>query len=145
MANARGDLVTVQPIVFHRVMEAVAAAEWQVVQTADGLDVLIAGARDGFSAAALVGGLQRELGTHGVAPLPIQVVQVAAIPRSAIGKAPLIRANRASLILLRKRATLCTGRSPLYTSAATSNNHTDQSRPLRRPAAEHRRPAPQCG
>ena len=94
LANTSGERVPVQPIVFHRIMEAVAAAEWQIVQTADGLEVLIAGARDGFSAEALAGGLQRELGTQGVAALPIQVVQVAAIPRSAIGKAPLIRANR---------------------------------------------------
>jgi len=94
LSNTSGERVPVQPIVFHRIMEAVAAAEWQIVQTADGLEVLIAGARDGFSADALAGGLQRELGSQGVAGLPIQVVQVAAIPRSAIGKAPLIRANR---------------------------------------------------
>ncbi|MEO5951298.1 MAG: phenylacetate--CoA ligase family protein [Chloroflexia bacterium] len=94
LRNDRGEQVTVQPIVFHRIMEAVMAAEWQVIQTEGGLEVLIGGAREGFSAEALAGELQHELSAQGVAQLPIKVMQVEAIPRNALGKAPLIKAAR---------------------------------------------------
>ncbi len=94
LPNKGGEQVAVQPIVYHRVMETVPAAEWQIVQTDGGLEVLIAGAREGFSTEVLAGELQRELGMQDVATLSVKVVQVETIPRSAIGKAPLIRAKK---------------------------------------------------
>ena len=71
-------------------MDGVTAAGWQLKQHPDGrLEVLLAQPQ-GLDAAALVAALRSALIEQGVQPPPIQVQEVAAIPRTALGKAPLI-------------------------------------------------------
>jgi phenylacetate-CoA ligase len=88
-----GGKVSVQPIVFHRVMDAVPAGGWQVAQGPEGLTVLLSGVRGGFADAALIDSLQRELEAQGAIVPPVKVSRVPDIPRTTVGKAPLIKAH----------------------------------------------------
>lgn len=88
-----GARVAVQPLVFHRVMDTVPAAGWQVVQEPDGLRVLVSAARDESVLATLADALRQALAAQGVTVPPVQVLPVVDIPRSANGKTPLIKSN----------------------------------------------------
>jgi phenylacetate-CoA ligase len=68
-----GGQVSVQPIIFHRVMDAVPAGGWQVVQRTEGLTVLLSGVREDFADAALIDSLRRELEVQGVIVPPVKV------------------------------------------------------------------------
>jgi phenylacetate-CoA ligase len=83
--------VTVQPIVFHRVMDAVPAAGWQVVQEPGGLTVLLSGVREGFADGVVADALRRELSAQGAVVPKLEVRRISEIPKSAMGKAPLIK------------------------------------------------------
>ncbi|HEX2742278.1 MAG TPA: hypothetical protein VHM69_17695 [Rubrobacter sp.] len=91
--SASGGQVAVQPIVFHRVMDTVPAGGWQIAQGSDGLTVLLSGVREGFADATLVDSLRRELATQGALAPPVKVRRVQAIPRTTVGKAPLIKSD----------------------------------------------------
>lgn len=92
---AQGGEVAVHPNVFHRVMDTLPVSGWQVVQQADGgLAVLLSGAPDELDDRAVAEPLARALADQGAAVPPIAVRRVAAIPRSAGGKAPLVRSER---------------------------------------------------
>jgi phenylacetate-coenzyme A ligase PaaK-like adenylate-forming protein len=88
-----GGKVSVQPIVFHRVMDAVPAGGWQIVEGTEGLTVLLSGVREGFADATLIDSLRRELAAQGAIAPPVKVRRVANIPRTAVGKAPLIKSR----------------------------------------------------
>jgi phenylacetate-CoA ligase len=88
-----GGQVSVQPIVFHRVMDAVPAGGWQVAQGPEGLTVLLSGVREDFADAALIDSLRRELEAQGAIVPPVKVRRVPNIPRTTIGKAPLIKSD----------------------------------------------------
>jgi phenylacetate-coenzyme A ligase PaaK-like adenylate-forming protein len=80
----------VQPVVFHHVMDNVAAAGWQIAQRADGhLDVLLAHPRQ-VDTEALADRLRSTLTARGVVAPEVLVRTVDAIPRTPLGKAPLI-------------------------------------------------------
>ncbi len=102
--KSEGGLAPVHPITFHRVMELLPIKGWQIAQEANGLKVLLSGARDGFSDETLVDALRQALRDHGVVVPTIGVQQVETIPRGAAGKAPLIRANKSSGIKALERA-----------------------------------------
>ncbi|MHB1131031.1 MAG: phenylacetate--CoA ligase family protein [Chloroflexota bacterium] len=91
-----GNAVTIQPGVFHALLDTVPASGWQVVQEREGLEVLLSGLPEGFVDAALVAGLERALAAQGVVVPLVRVRRVAAIPREPSGKAPLIKALRDS-------------------------------------------------
>lgn len=92
-----GGRVAVQPLVFNRVMDIVPVSGWQVAQQADdGLVVLLTGVRDGLTDEAFVDKLARSLAQEGARVPYIQVQRVAAIPKTAAGKAPLIKAHHPS-------------------------------------------------
>ena len=97
-----GGQVSVQPIVFHRVMDAVPAGGWQVVQGPEGLTVLLSGVREDFADAALIDPLRRELEVQGVIVPPVKVRRVLNIPRTTVGKAPLIKAYLPASEMLRR-------------------------------------------
>jgi putative adenylate-forming enzyme len=97
-----GGLAPAHPITFHRVMELLPIRAWQIAQEADGLKVLLSGAREGFSDETLVNALRQALRDQGVVVPMIEVQHVEAIPRGAAGKAPLIRANKSSGIQVRQ-------------------------------------------
>lgn len=90
---AKGGRVAVQPLVFNRVMDIVPVVGWQVAQQADdGLLVLLAGVQDGLADETLVDQLTLSLAQEGVHTPYITVQRVASIPKTAAGKAPLIKA-----------------------------------------------------
>jgi phenylacetate-coenzyme A ligase PaaK-like adenylate-forming protein len=92
-----GGKMVIQPLVFNRVMDTlrVPVSGWQIVQEADdGLTVLLSGARDGLVDETLVDKLTQALAEHGARVPRIQVQHLTAIPKTAAGKAPLIKANR---------------------------------------------------
>jgi len=88
-----GGQVTVQPALFHRVMDTVPASGWQVVQEPNGLTVLLSGVREGFADAALADSLRREVAAQGAIVPSVKVRRVSAISRTGAGKAPLIKAG----------------------------------------------------
>ncbi len=85
-----GGTVTVHPNVFHRALELVSASAWQVIAGRDAIRVLLE-RPDGVDGTALARTVQAELARQGVADLPVTVETVDAIPRTALGKAPLVR------------------------------------------------------
>jgi hypothetical protein len=80
----------VHPVVFHRALELLDAAGWQVRQDEDGLTVLVASPGPAFDAAAAQQAVAAGLEDAQVAPLAIRVAVVDAIPTAAAGKRPLI-------------------------------------------------------
>lgn len=79
--------IRVHPNLFHSVLEPT-NAPWQVIREPEGIRVLVAGAVNAADVARM---LERGLVAAGVAPLPLLVTEVSAIPRTALGKAPLVR------------------------------------------------------
>lgn len=86
-----GGEATVQPNVFHRVMDTVPAAGWQVVQEPGGLTVLLSGVRNGYSDRTLLDSLRRGLAEQGIIVPRLEARRVPEIPKGPMGKAPLIR------------------------------------------------------
>jgi phenylacetate-CoA ligase len=80
----------VHPVVFHRAMELLDAAGWQVRQDQDGLTVLVASPGPAFAAPAAQQAVAAGLEDAQVAPLAIRVAVVDAIPTAAAGKRPPI-------------------------------------------------------
>jgi phenylacetate-CoA ligase len=97
-----GGQVSVQPIIFHRVMDTVPAGGWQVVQSSEGLTVLLSGVREGFAEATLIDSLRHELGAQGAIVPPVKVRRVPNIPRTTVGKVPLIRSYVPASEMLRR-------------------------------------------
>jgi hypothetical protein len=74
-------------------MDILPVSGWQVAQQADdGLVLLITGVRNGLTDEMLIDQLTRSLTQEGVLVPSIQVQHVADIPKTASGKAPLVKA-----------------------------------------------------
>jgi putative adenylate-forming enzyme len=89
--TSTGGLVQVHPIVLERVLDALPAAEWQVIQEGGRLRVLLSGVREDFQDREAVDSLLRALGAQGVDHPSVEIVRVPSIPRGATGKAPIVR------------------------------------------------------
>jgi putative adenylate-forming enzyme len=85
---------SVHPNVFHHVLETAPVREWQVVQEADRLHVLLGAPHGPIATDRIVGAIAHELVAVGVKPPRIDVDIVDAVARTALGKAPLVRALR---------------------------------------------------
>lgn len=86
--------IAIHPNVFHSVLELVPVAAWQVVEEPDGLLVLLADPTDGVvdvDVATSVSAALRQAGADGIR---VRIEHVDTIPRTALGKAPLVRAIR---------------------------------------------------
>ncbi|GAA2877518.1 coenzyme F390 synthetase [Pseudonocardia halophobica] len=98
--TAQGGLRAVHPIVFHHVMDPVHTAGWQINQLPDGeLEVLLlpagpVGPVDEVEKALVRRDLAEALTEQGVLPPPVRVRTLTAIPRTSLGKAPLVQATR---------------------------------------------------
>jgi putative adenylate-forming enzyme len=83
--------VAIHPNVFHNVLERLPIAGWQVIDEGGRLRVLLAapglGVESSAVAATVIGALA-QVGAHGV---PVEVALVDVLPRTALGKAPLVR------------------------------------------------------
>jgi phenylacetate-coenzyme A ligase PaaK-like adenylate-forming protein len=91
LAKVGGAHLAVQPGTFHRVMDLVPVAEWQVVHDDRGLTILVAGQGSDFQSEDLRSRLHDELLRTGAIVPVIRVESVDKIPRTPLGKAPLIR------------------------------------------------------
>ena len=89
--TAAAGRVAIDPVVFDAVLDTVPATQWQVVQEPTSLDILLTGLAADFRDEAITEPLRRELASRGAVVPDIRVQRVAAIPRGATGKAPLIR------------------------------------------------------
>ncbi len=90
---AAGGVVQVHPLVFSRVMDTLPVSGWQVVQEADGLHVLLSGVRGELQDEILAETLLEALSEQGAIVLRVEVQRVESIPKTAAGKAPLIKSN----------------------------------------------------
>jgi hypothetical protein len=77
-------------MVFHRLLDAVPASRWQVVQEIDRLSKLLSSVRDGFMDETLTNALQQPFMALGAVVPPIGVRRMATIPQTTAGKASLI-------------------------------------------------------
>lgn len=84
--HGRGS-ATVHPVLFTQVLDRQPVAAWQVVHGPDAVEVLVAGARDGFDEAAVVAALSAALADAAGARLPVTLHRVAEVPSAASGKA----------------------------------------------------------
>lgn len=91
---ASGGMISVHPNVFHRVLEPAPVREWQVIQQADRLRVLLVNPSATLVTADVAREIDRALRNAGVEPPPIAVELADGVTRTALGKAPLIRALR---------------------------------------------------
>jgi phenylacetate-CoA ligase len=82
--------VTVHPNVFHGALERLPVTGWQVIDEGDRLRVLLAGAEN-VDAAVTADVVQRALAAVRARGVQVTVDLVDSIPRTALGKAPLIR------------------------------------------------------
>jgi len=83
--------VRVHPKVFDVALEKVDVTGWQVIETDGHLRVLLAGLAMGIDDADVRERVASGLRAVGALDVPITVERVAKIPRTALGKAPLIR------------------------------------------------------
>ncbi len=88
-----GGVVNVHPLVFSRIMDTLPVSGWQVIQEAGGLRVLLSGVRGEFGDEMLADTLRQALSEQGVVVPRVEVQRVASIPKTAAGKAPLIKSN----------------------------------------------------
>jgi phenylacetate-CoA ligase len=95
LPGSDGRLVSIHPNVFHHVFDGLPVGGWQVIQEPEQLRILLAEARDDFDPAGLSTAVQAALVRQGAQAPGLVVESVGAIPRTANGKAPLIRALRA--------------------------------------------------
>lgn len=97
LPSRSGGKVAIQPLVFTRIMDILPLSGWQVVQQADNsLVVLLTGVRDGLTDEQVAHQIKRSLAQDGVQVPPIRVQRVAEIPKTAAGKAPLVKAYLSS-------------------------------------------------
>lgn len=83
--------VTVHPNVFHRALECVDVAGWQVIDEGGRLRVLLERPAPGVDPATVGRAVAAVLEEVGVRSVEIETEVVDAIPRTALGKAPLVR------------------------------------------------------
>jgi phenylacetate-CoA ligase len=86
-------MVSVHPLVFSRIMDRLSVSGWQVIQEADGLHVLLSGVHGEFGDEMLADSLQHALREQGAIVPRVEVQRVDSIPKTAAGKAPLIKSN----------------------------------------------------
>jgi hypothetical protein len=86
--------VTIHPNVFHAVLERVPVAAWQVVEEPDSLRVLLAQPTDQVVDDDVSRDVSSALAQAGADNVRVKVERVQAIPRTALGKSPLVRAIR---------------------------------------------------
>ena len=80
------------PNVFHPVLDQAAIAGWQVVQEPSGLRILLAGLTPGQSVEGVRAAVADALVTAGAVNTSLEVKVVERLERTALGKAPLVRA-----------------------------------------------------
>jgi phenylacetate-CoA ligase len=83
--------VAVHPNVFHAALEALPVAGWQVIEEGGRIQVLLARPAGPMVEFGVAARITAELSRVGAADVPISIEIVDEIPRTRLGKAPLIR------------------------------------------------------
>ena len=86
--------ISVHPNVFHHVLETAPVREWQVIQELDRLRVLLGAPHGAIATDGIRAAIARELTSVGAKPPRIDDEIVPAVARTALGKAPLVKALR---------------------------------------------------
>jgi putative adenylate-forming enzyme len=94
-AEGGAGTVRVHPVVFHRALDLVRAAGWQVRQEPDAIRVAIQAPQVELDTAALSAAIAQGLSSIGAAAIPVRVEVVPSIPAGAAGKRPLVVALKA--------------------------------------------------
>jgi putative adenylate-forming enzyme len=89
-----GGPVSIHPNTFHRLLEGIPVAGWQVIQEGNLLRVHLMGLRDPNLPDVLARSIAGLLEASGAELPPIEVREVAVLERGATGKAPLLIARR---------------------------------------------------
>jgi putative adenylate-forming enzyme len=90
LPRAGGGTISIHPNVFHRVLEPLPIKQWQVQQTADGIDVRIVRGVDPIDPSHVAASIARELVAAGAAPIQVRAQAVDKVVQTALGKAPLV-------------------------------------------------------
>jgi len=92
-----GGEVLIRPLVINRIMDIAPVSGWQIQQQADqGLVVLLSGTRNGVTNEWLAEQINQSLSQEGAQVPYVHVQRVMEIPKTAAGKAPLIKPYRPS-------------------------------------------------
>jgi phenylacetate-CoA ligase len=92
-----GGKLLIRPLVINRIMDIAPVSGWQIQQQADqGLVILLSGTRNGLTADTLAEQITKSLSQEGAQVPYVRIQHVSEIPKTAAGKAPLIRAYKAS-------------------------------------------------
>lgn len=94
LSRKTGDIVIIHPNVFHRLLEPLPVKEWQVIQEAGVLRILLGRPTRAIEEDRLAASVTRDLRDAGAEPPPVRVEIVDAVTRNNLGKAPLIKALR---------------------------------------------------
>lgn len=84
--------VTIHPNVFHRVLDQAAALGWQVIQEPGRLRIVLVGLTPGATTEGVRAAVAGALTAAGAVHLPLEVRVVEQVERTALGKAPFVRA-----------------------------------------------------
>ena len=104
LPHGSGGTISIHPIVFHDVLDRVPAGEWQVAQEGIDLRLLVAVPGPDFDGDATVAAILRGVQALGARPGSVTWQEVPSIPRTAAGKAPLVKADRSASDGVRGRA-----------------------------------------
>jgi phenylacetate-CoA ligase len=90
-----GGTVLIRPLVINRIMDIAPVSGWQINQQADqGLIVLLRGTRNGIKDDWLAEQINQSLSQEGAHVPYVRIQHVSEIPKTAAGKAPLIKAYK---------------------------------------------------
>lgn len=92
LPSREGGMVSIHPNIFHDVLDRVPAGEWQIVQGAGTIQLLVARPGSDFDGVWVLAEIARALAASGARVPRLRWAEVHAIPRTGTGKAPLIRA-----------------------------------------------------
>src|SRR5262249_2624897 len=87
---AGGGTISIHPVTFHKVLDLLDAAGWQLRQEEAQLRVLVTGPGTGFDPDATERGVRSALTAAGASPPPVRAVVVDAIPAGPASKRPLV-------------------------------------------------------
>jgi len=90
LSTPDGGTIRIHPIVFHRVLDLIDAAGWQVRQQQDALIILIASPGKDFDPATTEHHVMTALTAAGAFPPPVRTTTVDMIPSGAAGKRPFV-------------------------------------------------------
>jgi putative adenylate-forming enzyme len=88
-----GRFVRIHPNVFHHILERLPVQAWQVLDERNAIRVLLARPERAIDTLRVSSEIEQALRQQGALPLPIFIERVEEVTKTALGKAPLVRAR----------------------------------------------------